>query len=102
MEISILIPVFNEVKTILTVIDRVRAQPFETEIIIVDDGSQDGTRDLLRSTELPPNVKVLFHERNQGKGAALRTGIASVTKPITIIQDADLEYNPEDYKVLLK
>jgi glycosyltransferase involved in cell wall biosynthesis len=102
MEISVLIPVYNEVKTILTVIDRVRAQPFETEIIIVDDGSQDGTRDLLHSTELPPNVKVLFHEQNQGKGAALRTGIASVTKPITIIQDADLEYNPEDYKVLLK
>jgi glycosyltransferase involved in cell wall biosynthesis len=102
MEISVLIPVYNEVKTILTVIDRVRAQPFETEIIIVDDGSQDGTRDLLRSTELPPNVKVLFHEQNQGKGAALRTGIASVTKPITIIQDADLEYNPEDYKVLLR
>ena len=102
MEISVLIPVFNERNTILEVIRRVQEQPFEKEIIIVDDHSTDGTRELLQETDWPANVKVLYHDKNKGKGAGIRTGAQAATKDIIIIQDADLEYNPSDFTAVLR
>lgn len=102
MEISVLIPVFNERDTILEVIRRVQEQPFETEIIIIDDCSTDGTRELLQSIEWPPHFKVLYHQKNKGKGAGIRTGAQAATKDVIIIQDADLEYNPSDFSAVLR
>ena len=102
MEISVLIPVYNEKDTILEVVRRVQEQPFAKEIVIIDDCSNDGTRDLLRQTLWPPNVKVLYHEKNKGKGAGIRTGVQAATKDIIIIQDADLEYNPSDFGAVLR
>ena len=103
MKLSIVIPCYNEVRTIRQIVDRVRAAPVaEREIIVVDDCSRDGTRDLLR-TEIAPLVdKVLFHEVNQGKGAALRTGFRAATGDVVVVQDADLEYDPQDYPRLLQ
>ncbi|HZC06886.1 MAG TPA: glycosyltransferase family 2 protein [Ktedonobacterales bacterium] len=101
-EVSVIIPVYNEVKTILEVVRRVRSQPNVTEIIIVDDCSRDGTRELLRQTTFPDIVKTLYHEKNMGKGAGIRTGAQAATKEIIIIQDADLEYNPGDFPVVLR
>ncbi|MBF6588970.1 MAG: glycosyltransferase family 2 protein [Ktedonobacterales bacterium] len=102
MEIAVIIPVYNERATIAEVIRRVQEQPMEKEIVVVDDGSTDGTRELLRETSWPPNVRVYYHPKNRGKGASIRTGIAAVTKEITIIQDADLEYNPSDFALVLR
>src|SRR4030067_3286007 len=108
MEISILsivIPVFNERKTILQVLSQVLEAPcsgIKKEIIIVDDHSTDGTREILKEIkDGQDGVRVLFHERNQGKGAALRTGIGHTTGDIVLIQDADFEYNPYEYPKLL-
>jgi glycosyltransferase involved in cell wall biosynthesis len=102
MDVSVIIPVFNERDTIFQVVQRVQQQPIEKEIIIVDDCSTDGTAQMLKQTDWPDNVRVFFHQKNKGKGAALRTGIPHATKAITIIQDADLEYNPDDFGVVLK
>ncbi len=102
MEISVLIPVYNEKDTIFEVVRRVQAQPFEKEIIIVDDCSKDGTREMLQQAIFPPNVKVLYHKKNMGKGAGIRTGVQAATKEIIIIQDADLEYNPGDFAIVLR
>ena len=102
VEISVLIPVFNERNTIIEVIRRVQEQPFEKEIIIVDDHSTDGTRELLQETDWPANVKAFYHDKNKGKGAGIRTGAQAATKDIIIIQDADLEYNPSDFGVVLR
>lgn len=99
-KITILIPVYNEKNSLLEILKRVEEVDFglEKEIILIDDCSTDGTKNLYK--ELP--YKVLYHEINKGKGAALRTGIKEATGDIIIIQDADLEYNPEDYKELVK
>jgi glycosyltransferase involved in cell wall biosynthesis len=103
MMVSVIIPVYNEAKTIAEVVSRVQAVDIDKEIIVVDDYSTDGTRDRLK--ELPQsndNVRVLYHERNQGKGAALRTGFAHAAGDVIIIQDADLELTPEEYPRLLE
>jgi len=101
MRISVVIPVFNEQQTIVEILSRVHRalDGRESEIVVVDDGSTDGTRDALRSLE---GVRVILHEHNQGKGAALRTGFAAVTGDVVIVQDADLEYDPRDYPKLLE
>jgi glycosyltransferase involved in cell wall biosynthesis len=103
MKLSIVIPCYNERATIRAIVDAVRASPVTNqEIIIVDDCSKDGTRDILR-TEIAPLVhKILYHDVNQGKGAALRTGFAAATGDIVLIQDADLEYDPQEYPRLVR
>ncbi|PTY04652.1 glycosyl transferase [Opitutaceae bacterium EW11] len=103
MRVSIVIPCYNEARSIRDIIATVRAAPVENpEIIVVDDASTDGTRDLLRN-ELGSLVStVVFHERNQGKGAALRSGFQKATGDIVIVQDADLEYDPNEYPKLLR
>jgi glycosyltransferase involved in cell wall biosynthesis len=102
MKLTVVIPVYNEAHTLLHLIDRVQEVDVDKDIILVDDCSTDGTRHLLRSTTFPANVRVLYHERNQGKGAALRTGFAAATGDVVLIQDADLEYDPREYLKLLE
>jgi glycosyltransferase involved in cell wall biosynthesis len=101
MKISVVIPVYNEAATILDVIAAVRKVPLDLELIVVDDGSTDGTREIIASIT-DPQVKVILHDRNRGKGAALRTGFRHISGDVAIIQDADLEYDPNDYHRLLK
>ena len=100
--LSVIIPCYNEIDTLEQLLDAVDASPVtEKEIILVDDGSSDGTRELIDRRLRQRADQVIFHERNQGKGAALRTGIASATGDIVIVQDADLEYDPNDYPALI-
>ncbi len=102
-KISVVIPVYNEVGTIREIVRRVQAVGLEKEIIIVDDGSTDGTREHLQELARDQeHLRVFLHDRNQGKGAALRTGFELVTGDIVIIQDADLEYDPKEYPALLE
>jgi glycosyltransferase involved in cell wall biosynthesis len=101
MKVSVVVPVYNEVHTIRALLARIQAVPLEKETIIVDDGSTDGTRLQLQELSGEKDVRVLYHERNQGKGAALRTGFGATTGDVVLIQDADLEYNPLDYPLLL-
>ena len=96
MKLSVVIPVYNEKETILELIDLVRSVAIEKEIIVVDDCSTDGTRDILKGLA-DDGVRILLHEVNKGKGAALRTGIRHATGDVVIIQDADLEYDPNEY-----
>lgn len=100
MKLTIIIPVYNERHTIEEILMRVRQSPLEKEIIIVDDGSTDGTREYLQSLR-EDAIRVIFHPKNRGKGAAVRTGIQEASGEVTIVQDADLEYNPADYPLLL-
>ena len=103
MKLSILIPVFNERHTVELLLKRVEAVPYEKEIIVVDDASSDGTREILErlSCNNRGQMRLFVHTRNRGKGAAIRTAIEHVTGDIVIIQDADLEYDPQDYPALL-
>jgi len=106
--LSVVIPVYNERATLLGLVDRVRAVPIRKQIILVDDGSQDGTREILRGLEdgsaadLLNSIKVVYHPANRGKGAALRTGFEHATGQVVIIQDADDEYDPTEYPRLLQ
>ncbi|TAH38681.1 MAG: glycosyltransferase family 2 protein [Planctomycetota bacterium] len=102
MKLSVVIPVFNEVHTLPEILKRVRATPFDKEIVLVDDCSRDGTRELLRGLEGAPDLRIAYHDVNQGKGAALRTGFQLAGGDVILVQDADLEYDPAEYPVLLE
>jgi len=102
MKLSIIIPVYNEVNNIQEIVKRVHATKLATEIVIVDDGSKDGTRDVLQKMDGKKKVHVILHEKNQGKGAAVVTGLKAALGDVFLIQDADLEYDPRDYPALLK
>ncbi len=102
MEISIIIPVYNEKATIQQVVELVQQAPYTKEIIIVDDGSTDGTRAILQQSVWPENVQIYYHEKNMGKGAGIRTAVQHASKDVIVIQDADLEYDPKDLEIVLK
>lgn len=102
MEVSVIIPVYNEARTIREIVNRVRHTGIAHEIIIIDDGSSDGTRQVLEGIQSEGLAQVIFHERNLGKGAAVRTGIQHAQSEVILIQDADLEYDPRDYPALLR
>ncbi len=108
MKLSVLIPVYNECKDVRELLERVAAVPVDKEIVVVDDCSTDGTDDILRemtldgpAKQVEVSLEVIHHERNQGKGAAIRTALAQAKGDVVIIQDADLEYDPQDYLRLL-
>lgn len=100
--LSVVVPVYNEVRTLEQLIARIRDNGVPCEIIIVDDGSSDGTRDLIEDWRDQKDLRVCLHETNLGKGAALRTGFAETTGDIVLIQDGDLEYDPRDYRQLIE
>lgn len=100
--LSVIIPVYNESRWITTVLEMVKQVGIPKEIIVVDDGSTDGTREMLLGLAADPLVRVIFHQKNQGKGAAIRTGVQHAVGEYIIIQDSDLEYDPADYPALLE
>lgn len=100
--LSVIVPVYNERETIVSIIIRVMEQSTVTEVVVVNDGSTDGTTEVLERMRWPKPVRLLKHNVNQGKGAAIRTGIAAATQGIIIVQDADLEYDPADYPIVLQ
>jgi glycosyltransferase involved in cell wall biosynthesis len=101
LTVSVVIPVYNEMQTLPTVLAKVLERPETWEVVLVDDASTDGSRAYLQGLAGQERIRVLLHEKNQGKGAALRTGFAAAAGEVVLIQDADLEYDPEDYPVLL-
>jgi glycosyltransferase involved in cell wall biosynthesis len=102
MKLSVIIPIYNEVQTIQEIIKRVQATGLADEIVAVDDGSTDGSREVLGKINGDGNVRVIYHGQNQGKGKAVRTGIQNASGDLVIIQDADLEYDPREYQNLLR
>jgi glycosyltransferase involved in cell wall biosynthesis len=103
LTLSVVIPVYNEMRSIREILRQVRAVPLKKQIILVDDCSKDGTRELLKEwAETETDLTIAFHDRNQGKGAALRTGFARATGQVVIVQDADLEYDPAEYPRLIQ
>ncbi len=101
--LSVVIPIYNERDTIEEILSRVHDAPFRKEIVVVDDGSADGSREILRKLEAAGKIdRLILHEKNQGKGAALRTGFAQVTGDLVVVQDADLEYDPSEYPQLVQ
>jgi len=103
MLLTVVVPCFNEHDTIADIIEAIKASPVrDCEIIVVDDCSTDGTTELLKSTLQSQVSRVIYHSKNQGKGAALRTGFAAATGDIVIVQDADLEYDPQEYPLLIE
>jgi glycosyltransferase involved in cell wall biosynthesis len=100
IKLSVVIPVFNEKNTLLQLLERVLESPYETELLVVDDFSTDGTRELLQSYS-HSQVRIFYHEVNKGKGAAIRTAIRHATGDVVVIQDADLEYDPSEYPKLV-
>lgn len=104
MKLSVIMPVYNEKASINKILRRVQAVPIEKEIIVVDDGSADGTQEILQAiaSNNPDSILLILHERNKGKGAAIKTGLGHVKGNIVIIQDADLEYHPEDWSIAMR
>ena len=102
MNLSVIIPIYNEKNTVQEIVRRVQATGLAWEILLVDDGSTDGTRDILAELDGRENVRVILHAKNQGKGAAVRTGLQNAKGDVLLIQDADLEYDPREYPGLLK
>ena len=106
MKLSIIIPVYNEKETILKIIEKVNNVPLEKELIVVDDGSTDGTEDILKNIQNKrlniQNLKIIFKEKNEGKGSAISRGLKEITGDIVVIQDADMEYEPMDFMSLVK
>ena len=103
MKLSIVIPCFNEKATILELIDAVQSAPIQDkQIIIVDDGSTDGTRGILKEIQGEDDIDIIYHDTNKGKGAALSTGFAAATGDICIVQDADLEYDPQEFPLVIQ
>lgn len=100
--LSVVMPVYNEKDTVLKIVNKVLKLDIVKEIIIVDDCSNDGTRELLKNAKLDSRVKLLFHDKNMGKGAALRTGFKNITGDVAVIQDADLEYDPNEFIGMIK
>jgi len=105
LKLNVIIPCYNEKNTIKIIIDKVlkvNVEPHEKKVIVVDDHSNDGSRDILKKYESNNEIEILYHEKNYGKGRAIRSGLTKVEEGLVLIQDADLEYNPRDYKKLLK
>jgi glycosyltransferase involved in cell wall biosynthesis len=102
LRLSVVVPVYNEKATVAEIVRRIGAVPIAKEIILVDDGSTDGTRDVLATFTQGADLRIILHEKNRGKGAALRTGFAHATGDIVLVQDADLEYDPRHYRKLIQ
>jgi len=102
MKLSVIIPVYNEKNYISSILEKVKDVPLEKEIIIVDDGSTDGTTEILKQIRSDKEIKIIFQARNEGKGTAIRSGLKEITGDIVVIQDADLEYEPMDYLKLVE
>ena len=100
--LTVVMPVYNEERTLAEAVEAVLRQPTRKELILIDDGSTDASREILRTLEQRPGVRVLLHEQNLGKGAALRTGFDAARGDVVVVQDADLEYDPSDYVKLLQ
>jgi glycosyltransferase involved in cell wall biosynthesis len=102
MKVSVIIPVYNEKSTIEEILRRVKAEEIATEILVIDDGSIDGTREILENLDQDSQLRVIHHDRNRGKGAAVRTGFQNAAGEVFLIQDADLEYDPRDYPSMIQ